>query len=193
MENLSIIYGTLLGDAYIQKLSPQGKTRDLRYTHSTKQKEYSLYKAVEIKLPFSYVERNRYDKRTTKTYSSIEIRHKSNHIFNDIHDMFYDGTKKIITEHMLNLLTPESIAIWYCDDGNLYQNPKQYTNHLSFATNCFSNNELNLMKEYFNSKWNIDFSITSQNTLRIAKISQIRQFMELFGNYIPDCMRYKKL
>lgn len=193
MENLNIIYGTLLGDAYIQKLSQHGKKRDLRYTHSAKQREYALYKAVQINLPFSYIERDRYDKRTTNTYYSTEIRHKSNYIFNDIHNMFYDGTKKVITEQILELLTPESIAIWYCDDGNLYQNSKNYINHLSLATNCFSESELYVMKEYFKSKWNLDFSITTQNTLRIAKISQIQQFMNLFGNYIPECMNYKKL
>lgn len=191
MENLNIIYGTMLGDAYIGKLQPRGKNHNLRYTHSTKQKEYALYKASNINLPFSYRERERYDKRTNKFYHSVDIQHHSNSLFNNVYELFYNEGIKIITPQVLELLTPESIAIWYCDDGNFYSNEKNYTHHVSLATNCFSKNELNLTKEYFNSKWNINFSITTQNTLRIAKISEIQKFKDLFCNYIPECMNYK--
>jgi len=199
METKSIIYGTLLGDAYIPKpriiktKSRGGQNNNLRYTHSKKQQDWALYKAVRINMPFTVYQRDRYDKRTGKTHGSFEIIHSANSYFNDIRETFYPNGTKIVTQEILDVLTPEAIAVWYCDDGNLYTNKKQYLCHLTLSTNSFSDGERALIIDYFKSNYGLNFKSTTQGAIRLTNKSQAELFLSHFGQYIPECMKYKTL
>jgi recombination protein RecA len=188
---MDIIYGTLLGDAYIPPLDVRGKNHKLRYTHSKKQQDWAFYKAMRINKPFTVYQRDRYDKRTGNTYGSIEILHNANSHFNDIYHTFYPNGKKVVTQDILNVLTPEAIAVWYCDDGSLYANKKRYLCHLTLATNSFTDSERELIKEYFNSNYGLNFKSTSQGVIRLTNKSQVELFMSHFAEYVPECMSYK--
>ena len=187
--NKQIIYGTLLGDAYFQKHNNNKMSGGLRYTHSEKQKEYALQKAVNINSPFTYRERIRHDKRTNKDYTSIEIYHNVNIFLKEMQILFYPDNKKIITNKLLNKLGKQSIAIQYCDDGNLYITKN--TKILELATNGFDDISRNNIIKYFYNKWNIEFVPTKKGSIRLTSLKKIKQFMNLFGSYIPECMNYK--
>lgn len=83
----------------------------LHYTHSQHQKEYALYKAINIGTSFNFNERIRHDKRTNKDYTSIVISHRVDDEISKLYYEFYQNETKLITNKLLNNLTPESIAI----------------------------------------------------------------------------------
>lgn len=188
--NLQIVYGSLLGDAYFAHTTKGYLSGGLKYTHSLKQEEYALQKATNINVPFSYRRRNRYDKRTKKTYSSIIIHHHNTpKIFNGINNEFYFDNVKIVTPNILDKLTPLSIAVQYCDDGNLYISND--TKILTLATNGFDQQSRKYIIDYFHSVWGIEFKEQKTGTIRLTSLEKIKSFMHLFGKYIPECMKYK--
>ena len=182
-----IILGTLLGDGYFLKLADRGKNYKLAFTHSRKQKEYALWKANKIGLPYFVYERDRYDKRTDKIYESIDIQFKANSIFEYYYKTFYFEKKKVITLPTLIKLNTLGIAVWYCDDGNLYQNKN--SNHLTLSTESFKEDN-EIIIDFFKRKFNINFRI-NKKVIRLVNKKEIKKFITLIKHHIPNCMKYK--
>jgi hypothetical protein len=185
-----IILGTLLADGYMAYREYAWSNCRLAFTHCLKQKEYALWKANQIGLPYYTYYRNRLDKRTNKTYQSIVIHFKANDIFRYYFNMFYQDKKKVATGLMISRLKPLGIAVWYCDDGNLYINKD--TKILTLATNSFSDQERNYVINTFKSTYNLDFKTCSKGAIRLVSLREIKKFMAIVGPYIPNCMAYKK-
>jgi hypothetical protein len=139
-------------------------------------------------MPFKFYTRDRYDKRTNKIYHSVSIHHMANPLFNQLHEEFYVNNIKTISAHILSQLTPEAIAIWYCDDGSLYMNKD--TKILTLHTQGFDTNSLNITIGYFYDKFNIEFK-EQRGDLRLTSLRKIEKFMSAFGVHIPQCMSYK--
>lgn len=185
-----IILGTLLGDGYMLYREYTWSNCRLTFTHCLKQKEYALWKANQIGLPYYIYYRNRLDKRTNKIYHSILIHFKANDIFNYYFDMFYQNKKKVATGLVINWLKPLGIAVWYCDDGNLYMS--QDTKILTLSTDSFSDQERNYVINNFKRKYDLNFKISKRGEIRLVSLREIKKFMAIFAQYIPDCMTYKK-
>lgn len=185
-----VIIGTLLGDGYMAYQEAITQNHKLQFTHSLKQKEYAFWKARQIGLPFSTYYRHQFDKRTGKTYSSIIISFKADKIFNYYYDMFYTEKKKIASVIILHRLQQLGIITWYCDDGNLYLN--QDTKILTLSTDSFSYQERELAINLFKHKYDLNFKKCSKGAIRLVSLKEIRKFMTIFGQFIPNCMTYKK-
>ena len=184
---LGVIIGTLLGDSYIRKIR---KNYGLGVTHSTKQEKYFNYKVKKLsKLQGKTYYRDRYDKRTDKTYHSLIYHSKQHEIFNNIRDLMYENNCKIFNKYVEDNLTIEGIAVWYCDDGNLYRNKD--INHLSIATNNFDIKSLQNILTMFKDKYNIFFKIRKDGLIRLTSKREIRKFINLIKEFIPKSMEYK--
>ena len=185
-----IIVGTLLGDGYMAYQKSITQNHKLQFTHSLKQKEYAFWKANQIGLPFSTYYRNRFDKRTGKTYNSVEISFNADNLFNYYYDMFYIDKKRVATAIMLQRLQKLGIVTWYCDDGNLYLSKD--TKVLTLSTDSFSYQEKELAINLFKYKYDLNFKKTNKGAIRLVSLREIRKFMAIFGPFIPNCMAYKK-
>ena len=182
-----IIIGTLLGDGHF--ICPR-KTHSLGISHGGKQKEYILWKAKELKkIGVRIYPRNRYDKRTKKYYEEYQFRSKSHPFLKYLYEQFYKSGLKQPNQKILNMLTDEGVAIWYCDDGSLYVN-KRTGYHIYLGINAFNNKKEII--NWFRDKYELNFKI-NQKAIRITGKSQIKLFMDLFGKYIPKCMEDKKV
>ena len=187
--NFEILIGSLLGDAYVPKLYGRSKTHSIWWEHSQAQRDYALWKAESSGITYSVYERSRFDKRTNKTYESVTIV-SNKEDFAQLRDMFYQDGTKVVTQALLDALTPLAIAVWFCDDGSLYYNGNNC--HLELAINSFSTTEQLMIIRYFKERWNVNFKI-NRKSIRLTSVKEVLAFESAFLSYMPSCMSYKTL
>ena len=115
-----ILVGTILGDAYLQKTGKQNAR--LRLEHGAKQQEYLLWKVKQLQLFFQG--RARYLERvhpiTKRTYCYWRHQSQTAPFLGKLRALFYPDGKKHIPEKIGKFLAPQSLAVWYMDDGYYY-------------------------------------------------------------------------
>lgn len=122
----AIIIGTVLGDGYLQKTG--AKNARLRLEHSIKQKDYLLWKVVQINKRLfrgkpSHLTRTHPHSR--KVYRYVRYQSNSTPILGKLREKFYQDGQKIIPEELSRLLTQTlGLAVWYMDDGFYYPRDK---------------------------------------------------------------------
>ena len=124
-EQKSILIGTILGDAYLQKTGE--KNSRLRFEHGDNQKDYFLWKIS--KFPKLFQGKSKYLERKHPLSGKVYKywRHQSNSTpeLGKWRAIFYREGKKHIPEQLGNLLkNPLSLAVWYMDDGYYYHRDK---------------------------------------------------------------------
>lgn len=189
-QNLSLlqeqmILGSLLGDMSLKK---SGKNARLCLVHSYKQKELFLQK-VKILDVFmgSWRQKDSYDKRTQKIYSQYRGNSKTHNVFTQIYNILYINKCKTISQKYLDLINhPIALAYWFMDDG---------TNRGTFATNCFSEQEVNLLVTWLKEKWGIIATKQKNLTQFVIHISakSRKLFENLIKPYVIPSMEYKLL
>lgn len=176
-----------MGDASIGKIYNKSKTLRISWEHCRKQEEYAIWKAKKMGIEYSIYRRDRLDKRTGKIYESTTV-YSTGIDFSFYRNLFYPNGKKITTQDILGGLTPASIAVWYCDDGNMYYNRKNC--HLTIAIHKFS--DKNEIISYFKKKWDLNFKQNS-GSIRLTSCEQVKKFEKIFKRFYPKCMDYKTL
>lgn len=120
-EQKSILIGTILGDAYLQKTGK--KNARLRFEHGDKQKNYLFWKISKFPKLFQgepeYLERKHPISKKIYKY----WRHQSNSTpeLGKWRAIFYKDGKKHIPEDLGDFLKDFlALAVWYMDDGYYY-------------------------------------------------------------------------
>jgi hypothetical protein len=182
-----LLFGSLLGDGSFS-VTKNGKIRG-KIEHCLKQKDYLVYKHKLLNnLVGGIIESNRFDKRTNKVYSSAYFHFKTNEGLKDLYNMFYNNGIKIIPQD-LSLLTPFAIAIWFMDDG-----ARSTKGGSTFSTNCFSYEDIERIKEYLTTNYNLNLSIHKNKAgqfLLYVKKKNKEHFINLINDFIIDSMKYK--
>ena len=107
---------------------------------------------------------------------------KASEYLTTLYYKFYHNNKKIIPKDLLYTLDGLGIAVWFMDDGY------KYGNSFGIATNCFTKEDLEMVKEFFKVKFNINISIHKDLTIYIKAESK-ETFVNLIKDYIhPDCL-----
>lgn len=159
----SLLLGMLLGDGCLKtkRHIKQDGTESIYYEyvlcHSIKQKEYLLYK-LDIFHRIMGGKRPNISYEKSKLGESVRFSrcHKS---FRILHKYLYSNNdKKFFTQRVLDYLTPESIAIWYMDDGgvkaSLRPDGTVSSCQMVLSTYC-TEQQADLILNYFQSKWGI--------------------------------------
>lgn len=186
-DQKQFIYGSLLGDLNISKPDKLHPNCRLAIVHSQKQEELFM-KKVEIlgKFMGAYKLTNLIpDKRTGKIYPTYRGNSKTHPIFTEIYNELYINGIKTITQQFLDKIdSPIALAFWFMDDG---------CNDGVLATNGFTLNEVELLQEWLNKKWNIWSSIQKNRLNHVLYIKQEsrKHFEELIFPYIIPSMYYK--
>jgi mannitol/fructose-specific phosphotransferase system IIA component len=88
------------------------------------------------------------------------------------------------------MLEPMAIAVWYMDDGCLYYNGNIC--HLILAVDNFNDEEIQLIINYFKTKFDINFK-QSRKQIRLTSIKEVVKFESFFKESYHHSMLYKTL
>ena len=202
-KDKSILIGLLLGDGYIDD---KGR---IYVEHGEKQKEYCIYKAKllhsvcggkDIKV-HEYIRKRSIlkDKKQFKedTFITYSFK-KQSQSFIPIRQILYDkNRKKYISEEILQYLTPETIALWWMDDGCL---TKKYTYNNGIKKHCgyilkictyLPKEQNELIQKFFRDNYQIEWNVVKadgakDNTQWMLRCGTIegRKFLDIIRGYI---------
>lgn len=183
-RQLSIIVGSLLGDASLRKtnINPIFSCE-----HGIKQLEYCKWKSKELESlgsKFSISKRKTADKRTGVYYESAICRLPANPALLFIYNSLYINGRKTITKEFLQNFDELSLAVMFMDDGS---NTKSSIN---IATNCFNEEELLILLEFFKKKFNLTFHINSNHSIYLLK-KDFEHFKDLVLPFMRQELLYK--
>lgn len=191
---ISVIIGSLLGDAYGNKRFVEG-TR-ICYRQSIIHKEYLfwLYQFFNNRGYCSNLEPRIYTgslkiKGIEKKYSGYEFNTYTFRSFDWIYKMFYKNGKKIIHSNLGNYLTPLALAIWISDDGCWVNSG------VRISCNAFTLIEVKLLIKILNKNFGLICNV--QNIYILNKYSiyiqskSIPKLREIIAPFIHNSMLYK--
>jgi len=109
--------------------------------------------------------------------------------FNELYEIFYPDGKKIVPLNIGELLTALSLAYWISDDGSF----NKLYRAVILCTNGFSKEEVNLLINVLNSKWNLDCTINKSGNGFVIRIpsSSLPILQALLKDIMPPMMLYK--
>jgi predicted transcriptional regulator len=183
-EEFQVFLGTLYGDGHLTIPSDSKNARG-HFAHSLKQQEYCFWKYDKLKRFCSKPRfEQEYDKRTEKIYYSVRVLLRSYPCFTRLYPLLYNNKIKYISKQLINKLEPLGIAVWFMDDG--YISGDAY--HLS--TNCFTDEDLDLIIEMFKNKFDIEFTKFANHVIRV-RWKDCEKFRNLISPYIHSNCLYK--
>jgi DNA-binding CsgD family transcriptional regulator len=183
----SFLLGLMLGDGHLRCYN-NTKTAWGSFAHSLKQEAYVKYKIDILNKLFtkcSYKEIH--DKRTLKTYTSLNVYLKSCKELYNIYEAIYDSNKVkrfVNKEYLYKNFTEISLAILIGDDGS------NATSGIQIATNSFNIEDLKFLQTLLYEKFRITCNIRKNNTIYIPAGSK-RIVQEICYKYLPKSLYYK--
>lgn len=211
IENLtdsekSLLLALCIGDGCLRKPTKR-KNVQFECAHSEKQLEYLTWKRDLVyqilggykipKIGFKDIKLNGYD----KIYKACRFT-KTHPYFTYLRKILYPKGIKIMNRKILNMLTPQGIAIWYMDDGSFYKKDnasgtKSICFDLRISTDSFTKSQNEEIAEYFKEVWGINFKVFKSHKerehswiLRANKEAAIK-FIDLIKPYVLPSMSYK--
>jgi len=191
------LLGTILGDGHLQKQGDSGRAL-LVFNHSAKQLEYVLWKMQMLqpvvggfgirlyRRPFKY--------KGWKTLTHVRAWTLGNkylgHVFNDFYFQREGKRRKEIHLNVLRRLTPESLAMWYLDDGSVGRYENGCVHSVGLAVCGFTDEERERICQYFMDEWKLSFKQTMKKTIR-ADINSAHKFLEIIRPFSCPSMAYK--
>lgn len=185
---LSVIVGSLLGDAYASARTIEG-TR-LSYRQSSIHAEYLhwLYEFYVQRGYCSNLKPRKYTRRLKgKEFYGYEFNTFTFRSFNWIHALFYKKGVKYINPNLELYLTPLALAIWIMDDGCWTGNG------VRIATNCFKLEEIKILGNILVKLYGLNYTIQtieSNRSIYVTKDS-IPKLRDIVLPYIVPSMKYK--
>lgn len=184
-----ILIGTILGDAYLQKTGE--KNARLRLEHGINQKDYLFWKVKKLAQFFqgkpTYIER--IHPLNGRTYKYWRHQSQSGPFLGKLRKLFYrNGTKKI-PENIEKLLTPQSIAVWYMDDGYYYARDRCSYLYLGNVMR----EDAQRICEVFRAKFNLKCRVLAKKKGFAVYFppSEVIKLKSLLNSYIIDLFKYK--
>lgn len=201
------LLGTMLGDSSLA-INSQKTKASFRMNHSVSQLPYAIWKLhilipiigpVSIKSRYVFVGlQSRHDGDIEKEYTAVHASSIQSvylkHIYNDFYFERNGKVKKEVHINVLNRLDPMGLAMWYQDDGGVQSRNGQTISSISLAVCGFSDQEIELIKDYFKRVWCIDWKIktmTSGYKVLIASGDSMRSFIEIIRPHVCPWMSYK--
>lgn len=184
-----ILVGLILGDGHLETLN-DGKTYRLKVEHSLKQREYLDWLYLNFKDWINKTPEVR--KRTScgKIIETYGFTTYTSGIFRFYAQQFYQNKKKIIPKIIDKIITPQSLAVWFMDDGSIKSKAHK---SLVIHTHGYSKNDLILITKVLQKKFGLKVGLQKQyDKWRLYIFSEsISSFKKIIFPYILPSMRYK--
>jgi len=182
-KQISLIYGSLLGDGYM-RIIPGRKDAFLEINHSIKAKKYVDWKYNILKNICISEPKERKNNEGRIAYRFFTKQSKE---LTQIYNLFYKNKRKVIPKSLK--LDPVILAIWYMDDGSKTSKSDIYLNTQQFSIKD-QKFLLHLLREIgVKARLNKD---KKYYRIRILKES-IQIFMDFIKKEIEESMNYKIL
>lgn len=185
-DQLSIIFGTLMGDSSVSKNGVFSTTHSLAQLQYIKDIQEILGGTITTRTTI-----NKFPNGTAVECHRCDLNTDTNDQTKKMRELFFENGKKTI-KNVLSYLDEKALAFWYCDDGSLIK-PKNGTPYSVLYTMGFSYDDHLLMKQWFKDKYDINVSINKNTDKWILQFSieDTIKFQNLIGKYVPKSMRYK--
>lgn len=192
------LLGIAIGDGYINTTRNRS---ELVVAHGPKQRDYCEHKAALVKQAFGgNFNVKDYASGPGGKYRSFKFT-SSNPYWANLKSWLYPFGKKKYTRKVLDMLTPEGIALWYMDDGHARTNKNKDGWVTSTATNIAtmcSESECATIRDYFLEVHGIEWKIRCRKGSAPeaaffieCNTTESRKFCELVRPYIIPSMLYK--
>lgn len=153
-----ILFGSLLGDGKLE-MAPRAINARFGFIQSEKNKEYFFFFFNELSTLCSvkYREYIYLDKRTGKTYNSLNFWTKSLPILTELYNIFYFNKIKVVPND-LSLLSPIALAHWIMQDGS-----RGTCKGLYICTDSFTEKYVKRLVDYIKNRYKLSCSIHKFN------------------------------
>lgn len=158
-ENIiEIIFGSLLGDGKLE-MGPRSRNARFGFIQADLHKEYFVFFFSKFSIlgTTKYREYSYADKRTNKTYRSLNFWTKALPELTELYNMFYIDKVKVVPKD-LSLLSPAALAHWIMQDGS-----RSTSKGLYLCTDSFSEAEVKHLMKYIIDRYKISCSIHKAN------------------------------
>jgi len=196
---ISVIFGSLLGDAYANTRTGEGVRICYRQSNIHKEYLFYLYEFFFINSYVSNLKPRQYiiKLNSNKIYYGYEFNTFTFRSFNWIHKIFYKNGKKILPhiDQLSIYLTPLALAIWIMDDGGFVRHG------IRLSTYNFTKEEHNTLVLFFKLKYNIDCTIqlipktdsdrVDNRYCLYIKSNSLNKIRNLILPYLVPSMKYK--
>lgn len=191
-DDRAILLGMIFGDGHVRPDPRGSNSATLTIKHSAKQAEYARYKAILLgnilggKTPTPReIDNNGFPGLVfSKTNSYLRI----------LHGWLYSGGVKKLSPYV-RWLTPEGLAIWYMDDGNLGKKIRRGKVHaVDLYLNCHTDKEeAEAICQEIEKRFGIKFLPHLNNgKYRIrCGTREARKFVEIVAPFIHGSLAYK--
>jgi len=188
-----LIIGSLLGDATYMGTSA------VKFKHGHRQRDYLIWKLRELKNLVSENALRVMPYEDNRGYKGIFYRFytKANTDIENIIRMFYGDGHKVVSNEILDKLTPFSIAVWYMDDGITdfhHRSGHNATASYGICTDSFTHDECDLICRHLKDRYGIVSYVRDTERghprVRIRSVSS-SDFSDIIKPYLIPCMRYK--
>ena len=185
------IIGMVLGDGTLSKRGA------LTIGHSTRQREYLLFKAaIAQNLQRRAVKvRERTYTSTYGTFPAIRFTTQERPIYRRLRKLMYPNGAKSISRRVLDYLDERGIAIWFMDDGSTSVKNRRGRPHAVETTlNTYCSQSGNqIIIGYFLEKWGLRFGLNKSHggwRLRMGT-REARRLATLISPFVIPSMQYK--
>jgi hypothetical protein len=196
LDILSMIIGTLLGDAHLEKRKGGIGTR-LILEQNSRNVEYLMwffnYFSLRGYCPSNKPKLFKRIKKNNTVYFGYRFKTYTFSSLNWLHNSFYPlvteqkGVKRIPIQLLEQYLSPLSLAIWFSDAGS------KFGQGYKIATSCFIREDLEELCLLLKRKYNLNCSLhKNKNYLSIyIKKSSAKVFTNLVNKYMVNSLKYK--
>lgn len=190
---LSVIIGSVLGDAYLNRRSGEGVRVCYRQSQIHKEYLFWLYDFLYNRGYTTNLQPRQYTRTIESQKGTVYYGYEFNTFtfrsFNWIHQLFYNKGKKVIPRNIAEYLTPLALAVWVMDDGGWANSG------VRIATNSFELKEVELLNDVLKSRYNLDTTIQKifikdKYSIYIKKQS-IPALRSIVGPFMHPSMLYK--
>lgn len=203
-----VIIGMVLGDGYVQVRTRYNKgkypyeSRSMRVLHGPEQRAYCEWKAGRLGWALGCRAPNVTQVKNGPGGRYTAYQFTKNHsYFGQVRDWLYPGGNKRFTRRVLDMLTPEGVAIWYMDDGHARRNynSRGFTSSVAtdIATQC-SETEAIVIRDWFLDRFDVEFKVRCFKSCSPGKQFFIQgnteasqKFASIIAPHVPECMLYK--
>ena len=197
----SILIGLILSDAGLYRSSPTSNTR-LEMSFGQAYKEFAYFIGELLSPYISNPVKSVTISVKDKTYTNYRLKTKTLPMFNHYFDMFYKLSPvaenslaprykyiKIVPGDIMDLMDPIVLAYLIMSDGNFDQGRKR----VRIYTNCFTKQEVELLKKALENKFNIKSCLQKNNVNYQLYIKAESLFLlkKLVLPYVVPSLRYK--
>lgn len=187
-----IIVGSLLGDGWLTALSPKTGTSRYVVKYQGSSKSYLLWLKRQV------LELNPAPLKVVSKYSQYYFYTKARTDIGEMRKLFYPKEgRKVVPSNIGKLLrSPQSLALWYQDDGTLDQRSGYHWNAM-FSTYCFSYSECVLLANVVWKNFRIHMSVCrcrmrGKMYYRLyVRSESMPHFIKIVRPFIHPTFRYK--